>query len=147
MKLPDLSELLEYKNAPVLKLYQQNYPENKLPGPEAFEEMLKYLWLTQKHEKDLRDNPDNPELPRTCAMLQSMREIDQMWHEFILFTHDYIEFCQKYFGLYLHHLPNIFDNMPLPRDEENAEIARLLPYIYDNLGEETMRVWFSKYLA
>ena len=147
MKLPNLTSLLKYENANVLKLYVQNYPNNKLKAEDAFREMLKYLWLAKKHCYDIKREPDNVELPPRCVMLRSMREIDEMWHEFILFTKDYTAFCQQYFGEYLHHFPNIFDTMPISRDEENEEIAKLLPYIYDNLGEETMRIWFADYLV
>jgi hypothetical protein len=147
MKLPSLDELLEYKNPAVLKLYVQNYPDKKLSAEDAFQETLKYLWLSKKHQYELQQQPNNTALPPRCIMLQSMREIDQMWHEFILFTKDYTEFCHEYFGEYLHHLPNIFDNMPVSREEEMAEITKLLPYIYDHLGEQTMRVWFADYLT
>lgn len=146
MKLPELNALLQYQNPAVLKLYVQNYPDNKLSAEDAFQETLKYLWLSKKHQHERQSQPDNSELPPRCIMLQSMREIDQMWHEFILFTKDYCQFCEDYFGEYLHHMPNIFDNMPVSREEEAKEIAKLLPYIYDNLGEQTMRVWFADYL-
>jgi len=126
MKLPELNNLLAYENPAVLKLYVQNYPANKLSAPAA--------------------SPEDPSIPPRCIMLRSMREIDEMWHEFILFTKDYTQFCQLYFGEYLHHLPNIFDNMPISREAETAEITILLPYIYDHLGEETMHVWFAEYL-
>ena len=79
-------------------------------------------------------------------MPRSMREIDEMWHEFILFTKDYSDFCAKYFGEYMHHLPNIFDNMPRPRDVIEADVEKLLLYIYDHLGENTVKIWFSTYL-
>lgn len=146
MKLPELQYLLQYKNPPILKLYEQNYPKNKLTAEQAFVEVLKYLWLTQKHILDRKNNPDNENLPYRCIMLRSMREIDEMWHEFILFTEDYSNFCHDYFDEYLHHLPNIFDNLPTPREEVEAEISKLLPYIYDNLGEDTLRIWFADYL-
>jgi hypothetical protein len=146
MKLPDLRTLLEYKNPAVLKLYEQNYPDNSLSAENALQEVLKYLWLTQKHELEQAENPDNPELPVRCIMLRSMQEIDQMWHEFILFTEDYTEFCEKYFSRYMHHMPNIFDNAPMPRNDVENEISKLLPYVYDNLGENTLRVWFASYL-
>lgn len=146
MKLPNLDELLAYKNPAVLKLYVQNYPNNKLCAEDAFREILKYLWLSKKHQYERQKNPQDSTLPERCVMLQSMREIDEMWHEFILFTKDYSDFCMKYFGEYLHHMPNIFDNMPMSRAQENEEIDKLLPYIYDNLGEETMRIWFAEYL-
>ena len=31
--------------------------------------------------------------------------VDDAWHEFILFTRDYIQFCEHAFGTYLHHSP------------------------------------------
>lgn len=31
--------------------------------------------------------------------------VDDLWHEFILFTRNYETFCQKAFGRYLHHTP------------------------------------------
>lgn len=144
--LPPLTELLAYKNAPVLKLYEQNYPNNRLSAKDAFDEMLKYLWISKKHELDRLTQKDNAEFPSQCFMPRSMREIDEMWHEFILFTEDYSNFCQHYFGAYMHHLPNIFDNMPRPRAIIEEEIAKMLPYIYDHLGEATVRTWFFAYL-
>ena len=146
MLLPALDELLQYKNPAVLKLYIQNYPNNKLSPEQAFEETLKYLWLTKKHRLDSIENQENENFPSECFMAASMREIDQMWHEFILFTKDYIAFCDHYFGEYMHHLPNIFDNQPRPRAEVEKDIELLLPYIYDHFGENTVRTWFSYYL-
>ncbi len=146
MKLPALPDLLAYQNPAVLKLYVQNYPHNKLCAEDAFRETLQYLWLSVKHTLDREAEPKNTDIPPRCIMLRSMREIDEMWHEFILFTRDYCNFCQHYFGEYLHHLPNIFDNMPVSREDETAEINKLLPYIYDHLGETTMRIWFAEYL-
>ena len=49
-----------------------------------------------------------------------------------------INFCLHYFGEYMHHLPNIFDNMLRPRAVAKLEIEKLLPYIYDNPGENTV---------
>src|SRR5690349_8840193 len=131
MKLPSLEELLQYKNPAVLKLYRQNYPNNTLSADIAFEETLKYLWLLKKHamEFDVRRYDDN--FPTECFMPRSMREVDEMWHEFILFTQDYTHFCTMYFGEYMHHLPNIFDNIPLPRDVVEKDTEKLLGYIYE----------------
>jgi hypothetical protein len=33
------------------------------------------------------------------------RDIDQMWHTFLLFTRDYAAFCQESFGKFIHHSP------------------------------------------
>lgn len=146
MTLPTLEQLLQYKNPPVLKLYEQNHSKNKLSSEEAFEEVLKYLWLSKKYEIDFIDNQHDENFPSEFFMTRSMQEIDDMWHEFILFTKDYTHFCLTYFGEYIHHLPNIFDNTPVPRDTAEKAVEKLLPYIYDHLGENTVRTWFASYL-
>ena len=33
--------------------------------------------------------------------------VDDLWHEFILFTRDYGAFCQRAFGQFLHHTPAV----------------------------------------
>lgn len=33
------------------------------------------------------------------------RRIDEAWHQFVLFTTEYMEFCRQYFGRYVHHVP------------------------------------------
>ena len=33
--------------------------------------------------------------------------VDDLWHEFILFTRDYQNFCQQAFGRFLHHTPAV----------------------------------------
>jgi hypothetical protein len=37
--------------------------------------------------------------------------VDEAWHQFVLFTSQYVDFCQRYFGEYLHHNPS---NAPQP---------------------------------
>jgi hypothetical protein len=32
--------------------------------------------------------------------------VDEAWHQFVLFTSQYIDFCHRYFGEYLHHNPS-----------------------------------------
>lgn len=146
MKLPDLDLLLNYSNERVIRAYRQNCPNNKLPAEQALREILKYLWLVCRHRHDLLDNPDNERLHFRCVMLFSMREIDAMWHEFILHTRDYMDFCQEYFGEYLHHQPDVFINAPIGPEETQDELAKMLPYIYEQLGEQTLRTWFAEYL-
>lgn len=44
--------------------------------------------------------------------------VDDAWHEFILFTHSYQQFCQKAFGRFLHHTPA--EAMTSPSTAPNA---------------------------
>src|SRR5687767_15137568 len=127
MKLPPLKHVLGYHHPHDLKLYQQNYPNHQLSAEAAFQEVLKYLWLTRKHKQDRAKDPDAAYLPRNCIMLRSMQEIDDMWHEFILFTEDYTAFCHDYFGEYIHHVPNVFATRPQVVMNMDMEVAKLLP--------------------
>lgn len=43
-----------------------------------------------------------------CGMFSD--KVDAVWHQHILFTQDYAEFCQEIFGRFIHHVPcNIMD--------------------------------------
>jgi hypothetical protein len=33
------------------------------------------------------------------------REVDEVWHAFVLFTREYADFCQAAFGAFIHHVP------------------------------------------
>jgi hypothetical protein len=35
----------------------------------------------------------------------SSPEVDEVWHQFILFTRQYVSFCERFLGHYLHHEP------------------------------------------
>jgi hypothetical protein len=59
---------------------------------EAFTEFKKYVALNRVFRKPLAMTSD---------------KIDAVWHQFILFTRDYMDFCDMFYGGYLHHNPNI----------------------------------------
>ncbi|MCR8558773.1 hypothetical protein KXD93_14035 [Mucilaginibacter sp. BJC16-A38] len=61
-----------------------------------------------------------------CTMKGSKRvpfsyAVDQMWHSHILFTQDYISFCDKVNGKYIHHCP-------VEVDEENKTAIESLEF-------------------
>lgn len=33
------------------------------------------------------------------------KKVDTLWHQYILFTREYIDFSHKFFGRYIHHVP------------------------------------------
>ncbi|MEO8402823.1 MAG: hypothetical protein ABI597_13710 [Gammaproteobacteria bacterium] len=140
--LPDLPTLLEYKNIHVLNRYANDYPNNKITPEEAFEELMKYFWLNLKHEADKICYPENQELDFICGIHSEMKEIDDMWHTFLLFTKEYISFCKKYFGKYFHHSPTT-DDEQITKNDFEIDFTRFLSYVYDNLGESTLKKWFG----
>ncbi|MED3550798.1 hypothetical protein [Cytobacillus praedii] len=40
-------------------------------------------------------------------------EVDEVWHEMLMFTKDYEKFSQKFYGEFLHHMPNM-EIEPIP---------------------------------
>jgi hypothetical protein len=143
-KLPELYELLAYQNPRIINRYQKDYPSNTLLADDAFTELLKFLWLCQKHRQDIKSNPNDASLQFSCTIHAEMKEIDDMWHTFLLFTRDYSNFCNHYFGHFLHHDPISNDSTPSIEQFEN-ELTNYLSYAYDHLGEETIRLWFSEF--
>lgn len=106
---------------------------------------MQYFWLCKKHEEDKKKNPDDTSLQLSCDMHSEMREIDDMWHTFLLFTKDYADFCEKYFGEFIHHFPNTAKGKFNPKHFE-TEFTRYLSYTYNNLGGKTVKTWFSELL-
>ena len=80
-------------------------------------------------------------------MDDEMRDIDQMWHVFLLYTEDYMNFCHKFFGEYLHHQPDIVPTLEKgvvdAAESFTANLEKFLDYNYDILGEDVVRRWFA----
>lgn len=143
--LPELNTLLQYRNEDVLERFARQFPEHEESSNEIFSNLMKYFWICQKHRHDLERNPDNTALHFNCVMQQEMQIMDDMWHTFIIFTQDYFQFCETYFGEYLHHIPNVRRNRPQTQDEYKQDLELFLSYAYDHLGEETITAWFAQH--
>ena len=77
------------------------------PGLDASEIDRVFRALTQFFQAYLRSGCQPVAMP--------VRSADWLWHEFILHTQDYENFCKKAFGKFLHHQPAI--------KQENSEKA------------------------
>jgi hypothetical protein len=138
-----LKSILTYKNENVVARYERDHPGNSLSGNEALTELLKYLYLSHKHLHALRENPETESLKFECAIHTEMKEIDDMWHTFLLFTKDYMDFCTQYFGQFMHHNPKTAETSQTP-DEFQLGFERYLSYAYDHLGAKTLEKWFPE---
>ena len=145
-KLPSLNDVLNYKNPAVVSRFQVNHPQDAAKAEYLFTEMLRYLWLCEKHCWDSKHNADNPALHFVPVMHEEMRSMDNMWHEFILLTRDYHDFCQHYFGQFLHHEPNMRESLAYSEAEFVESLNLFLNYVYDVLGEEVLKNWFQDHL-
>ena len=90
-KNPILSSLNNFE-APYLeeKLLSDSVFKTKEEYQEAFSEFKKFVGLVALYDKKLS---------------MTSKKVDAVWHQFILFTPQYHEFCNKFLGKYLHHIP------------------------------------------
>lgn len=140
-----LQAALAYENPYLLDRYTRDYGHNRLSAEIALAELIKYLWLCEKHRQDREASPENTELHFECNMYPEMSDIDDIWHTFLLFTQEYQEFCLKYLGRFIHHVPETKFELIEPQSFE-TELARYFSYIYDHLGEDTLKLWFAEHL-
>jgi hypothetical protein len=126
VQLPDA---LEY-SAPFLieKLLKEQIVESAEDGEALFAEVIKYLILNRKY-------PDK-------HWSMTSRLIDEVWHQFVLFTLEYSAFCTRYFGGYLHHAPgNAPGTEPREPGSRAGELADFQRHYEELFGTPTPRIW------
>ena len=139
---PDqLKEILSYNSEDILSRFTDMFEVTNEEALDLFQETKKFLYVCQV---------DGVFIPDDLLIL------DEMWHNFILFTKEYHAFCDRYFNRYFHHLPaskkekadQRFKNL---RDPEKAQadylqkLQHVISTVYDHLGEETVIKWFQVY--
>lgn len=112
------------------KLVKDHAVESPDEARALFREVKRYLVLTTAD--------------RTVAWAMYSLRIDQTWHEFILFTRQYIEYCRRNFDSYIQHAPS---TAPIPEG-----MPRLIPSTfsmfaarYEELfGEPLPDLWYDE---
>jgi hypothetical protein len=86
-------DLLKYR-APFLieKLLKDAVIESLEEGERLFTEVKRWMFLVS--------------LERTKSWEIYSYRVDEVWHQFILFTSEYMKFCDHYFGTYFSHYPS-----------------------------------------
>lgn len=79
-----------YQNADVLARFCVDYGGTQQGAERCFEELKNFL-ARAAAERSSIEPPS--------------KEVDQMWHTFLLFTKDYAAFCERSFGKFVHHVP------------------------------------------
>ncbi len=139
-----LELILEYKNPAVVKRFQKEFPEKSDRAEDIFSDLLRFFWGTRKHLLDKTKSPQKTELDFIFIMDEEMREIDQMWHVFLLYTRDYMDFCQTYFGEYLHHQPDLVPIFEKNGFQFETNLQKFLSYNFDLFGGAVIQRWFAR---
>ncbi len=136
-----LTELIQYRNEDVLSRFTDLMDVTDEEAADIFTETKKFLFICRQPGVFIPDE---------------LLIVDEMWHNFILFTKEYQDFCAFYFGGYLHHTPATKAAKTQHREELaadaaavkntfNEKLARLMSVTYDELGPDTVVKWFQQY--
>jgi len=135
-----LDAVLSYRNPGVVARYLGEFGGGQSAAEELFGELMRWLYLCARSGE-----PGAP--GARLSMYPEILRIDDMWHIFVLHTRDYADFCARYFGRFIHHDPEPIDRSREPREDEvRAELEGFLSFLYDELGDETVRRWFAERL-
>jgi len=125
------SEALAFE-APFLieKLVKDHVVESADEARALFREVKRYLVMTAAD-------------PTVAWAMYSLR-IDQIWHQFILFTRQYINYCRHNFGRYVQHAPSTS-----PVHEGSARLApstfAMFSAKYEELFDEPLPdLWYDE---
>lgn len=141
MEPSQLERMLTYRNEDIISRFTDQFELKDETAELIFADTLRFMYLCQ--------------LPNIFIPDQLLI-VDEMWHNFILFTKEYQKFCDTHFGRYFHHLPASKSEKEAARkamlaDPEKAkqDFGKKLSYVvssaYDHLGQETVVRWFREY--
>jgi hypothetical protein len=89
------------------KLMERRLVDSPEEASAVFDEIKKYLVLQEEHRG------------RSFPMFSE--RLDEVWHQFVLFTVEYADYCERFFGRHMAHLP---ENAPaMERIPGGAEIS------------------------
>jgi hypothetical protein len=138
-----LEKILEVENEDVICRFMDTYDIDEIEAKKIFQETKKWMWLCVESKKNTKFN---------FFIDDSLLIIDEMWHNFILFTKDYADFCNQYFGYYVHHQlttkfekENWKDNFIEKIELHKKNLKTQYEYIYDFLGEKTLLIWYKDF--
>jgi hypothetical protein len=154
-EIASLEEVLAYENQSVVQKFRDVYGLSSEDATRVFDDTKRWLWLCADQRLKLMKTR-NAEAYPPLFVDRSIWVLDEMWHTFILFTKDYIDFCDKYFGFYIHHQPITFDekwnnqkNFSQDFDGQLqtfiGDLKDQMGLVYDTFGAETLVRWYQEY--
>lgn len=115
-----MDELIQYKNIHIVHRYMKdNAIDDEEYSLKVFDETKKFLYVCAKSDQICAPSPI----------------IDDMWHTFLLYSVDYMNFCRKYLGKFIHHIPNDQSE----KDFGGRGVA--MRGIVENFGEIQLDLW------
>ena len=119
---------LEY-DAPFLidKLIKDRIVHDPTEGNVLFIEVKRYLVLSR--------------LDPSVAWEMYSRRVDEVWHQFVLFTFEYATFCDRYLGGFVHHRPSNAPELASNRDLPSSTFPSFSARYRKIFGQELPECW------
>ena len=80
-------------------------------------------------------------IDRTKSWKMYSLRVDEVWHQFVLFTVEYSAFCDKYFGHYAHHAPSNAPDPGFGHRAPEATFAEFTERYRQMFGAEPPDLW------
>jgi hypothetical protein len=153
-KKGNLKRLLTYQNPEITAKFCEQFGVSEKSARVIFQDMLRFLWLTVHVDYCRSKSPEEAHKIPDIPMLGAFGIVDEMWHIFILHSVAYAEFCQDYFGFFLHHTPSPavsklqikrHNNKKWNYNSNDEDLQSLLDYVEQKLGNEVLVRWFRDY--
>jgi hypothetical protein len=134
------ARIIEYKNEELVSYFAEKNGTSKNVADFFFLQLKKWLFLKYcfivEDQNFLDKNLDLP-------IFVQLKNIDEMWHTFILFTQDYVEFCESHFGFLIHHKP-VTSKSSESIYCEKSFVTKFAKLVVHFLGKNTLCDWFVK---
>ena len=132
----EVKGILDYKNVDAIERYCEESNKSLAFGEEVFLQLMRWLYIGHL----LRSEFNVP-----VPIYMEIIELDYMWHAFILFTKDYLAFCNRYFNNeFIHHTPGTSREPERMEGEEYESLLKIFKQVLKReFGEETVTVWFD----
>lgn len=148
-----LERVLSYRNDDVVARFSADHNISESDASEIFVELMRWLWFCAKRTQDV--NSGKSEFFR-IPLFNEAYAIDLMWHTFLLFTQDYANFCDEYFGFFIHHYPRpeservawqqrIKDDPEKAKAERTESLRKVYECICDKLGTDILIKWCEEF--
>lgn len=145
----DLSEVMAYSNETIIYRFQMLFDVSEAAAIDVFEETKKWLYACELNYKLQMAGEHDFAL----GISDDILIIDEMWHNFILCTKDYMDFCDTYFNRFIHH--NVTTKAEAAKygeldfeeaqEEQKTFFTKQYSFIYDVLGKDTLVKWHKEY--
>lgn len=117
-----VEDVMAYKNRDVEARICRELDCDPATAHQLFEDLMRFLWLAGAA-------PTHDMIPSPI--------IDEAWHCFLLFTQDYADFCEEYFGSFIHHTAH---RVGEPRSDR-TELIPTIDAMHEFLGGIPSRNW------